>query len=29
MTNLTLDNLDAFFQQQPLLTPIPFDLETL
>jgi lactate dehydrogenase-like 2-hydroxyacid dehydrogenase len=28
MTNLTLDNLDAFFQQQPLLTPIPFDLET-
>ena len=28
MTNLTLDNLDAFFQQQPPLTPIPFDLET-
>ena len=29
MTNLTLDNLDAFFHQQPLLTPIPIDLETL
>jgi lactate dehydrogenase-like 2-hydroxyacid dehydrogenase len=29
MTNLAIDNLEAFFNQQPLLTEVHYSLETV